>query len=83
MVIYGIMHKANMYATIQNDLTKKYGLSLKFDTDTIEGKERAHRADFAYSEESKEAIEELEKMGYVSHRNLGSYNSDPDSIITT
>jgi hypothetical protein len=81
MVIYGIMHKANIYDTIQNDLTQKYGLSHDF-ADTIYGKEQSNRADFAYSEESSAAIEELEKKGYVSYKNLGYYNSDPDSITS-
>lgn len=79
MVIYGIMHRANIYNTIQNDLTQKYGLSHDF-ADTIYGREQRNRADFAFSEESRAAIEELEKKGYVSYKNLGSYNSDPESI---
>ena len=81
MVIYGIMHRANIYDTIQNDLTQKYGLSHDF-ADTIYGKEQSNRADFAYSEESSAAIEELEKKGYVSYKDLGYYNSDPDSITS-
>lgn len=90
MIIYGIMHRANLYQSWQDGLTKKYGLSMDFGK-RPNSMELSRHADFAYSEESSAAIEELKKKGYVSYKNLGvgpsemghGYKFNWDKILTS